>query len=163
MYLGFNADEIFSVAIEIEENGRVFYGKARELTDNKEVRNLFSYLEQAEINHKEKFTELRSRLPDKATSEAVWDPDNEDDEYLKILADTNVFRKDTDVKDKLSRISDFTDSLKLAIQFEKDSILFYSFIKDFTDKSKGREFIDKIIDEEKKHLRELSRELNRHH
>ena len=44
MAFDFNANEVFQMAIEIEENGRLFYLKARELVDDPDVKNLFSDL-----------------------------------------------------------------------------------------------------------------------
>ena len=105
---------------------------------------------------------MKSQLPDSAKKQVAWDPDNETDAYLKMMADMNIFRKDSDVEDKLKQIKDLRDALRFAIGFEKDSILFYVLIKDFIEEDKGRDFIDQITDEEKGHLRQLSGELKKY-
>jgi rubrerythrin len=157
MILGFNAYEIFRIAIQIEENGRLFYKKAGQAINNNDIKTIFSFLEGEELNHKNRFIELKSRLPDKASEKVAWDPDNETDTYLKMMADMHIFRTDADVEEKLKNIKNYRDAIRLAISFEKDSILFYISMKDFTEENKGKEFIDELIYAEKEHLKKLSR------
>ena len=155
----FNADEIFRTAINIEENGQIFYEQACKLIKNNRLKDIFAHLAKQEIIHKEIFIDLRSGLPVSAAEYVTWDPDNETDEYLKMLADMNVFRSDTDVKKILEKIHDVKGALRLSIQFEKDSVLFYLLMKALTEKDEGVKFIDRIIDEEKEHLGTLAGEL----
>jgi rubrerythrin len=162
MILGFNANEIFEVAIQIEENGRLFYEKAGELVDNNDIKELFKDLAGQEMEHKNSFISMKEQLPDSAKKPVVWDPDNETEAYLKMMADINIFKADVNVEEKLEQVKDVKDALKFAIGFEKESILFYVLIKDSTEEDKGREFIGKLIEEEKGHLRKLSRELKKY-
>ena len=162
MDFSFNADEIFQVAIEIEDNGRVFYEKAREFVDDGEIKELFSYLALQEMEHKKTFSAMRSDLPDSSRETTLWDPDNETDQYLKMMADMNVFNKKESLEEKLKEIGDLPQALRLAIQFEKDSILFYMLMQDFTKATKGRDRINGLIEEEKAHLRELARRLKKY-
>ena len=161
MAFDFNANEVFQMAIEIEENGRLFYLKARELVDDPDVKNLFSDLEQREVEHREKFKTLKSELPESARESTVWDPQGEINQYLKMAADMHVFRAATPVEEQLAQVSNAVDALKLAIQFEKDSILFFLLMQDETGKGKGKELISQLTNEEKAHLRMLSKELGR--
>ncbi|MBN2059797.1 MAG: ferritin family protein [Deltaproteobacteria bacterium] len=162
MILGFNAMEIFEVAIKIEENGRLFYERAGELVENTEIRKLFHDLAGQEQEHKEAFISMKAKLPDSAKKQVAWDPDNETEAYLKMMADINIFKKEATVEEKLEQVKDIKEALKFAIDFEKESILFYVLIKDSIEEDKGREFIDKLIEEEKGHLRILSGELKKY-
>jgi len=159
---GFNAEEVFQIGIDIEKNGKRFYEKAVDLVDNRDVKAMLASLPQEEIEHVKTFKELKAQLPKAATKETIWDPDHKMNQYLRMMADMNIFRSGLDVEKQLSRIKTHEDALRLAIQFEKDSIVFYTAMQDATEDSKGREFIGQLIDEEKKHLKKLALELKKH-
>jgi len=158
---GFNANEIFQIAIEIEGNGKRFYEKAMEIIDDPDVKELLAFLAQEEAEHLKRFTELKAQLPKEATEDTIWDPEHEMNRYLQMMADMHVFRSDFDVEEKLSQLKNPKDILKIGIQFEKDSIVFFLTMQDATEGEKGREFIGQLINEEKKHLSKLSLELRK--
>lgn len=162
MIYGFNAEEIFQIAMDIEKNGKGFYDKAMDLVDDSDVKALLASLGQDEVEHLKSFTDLKAQLPKAATEDTVWDPEHEMNRYLQMMADMHVFRSDLDVEEQLSRVKGLEDALNLAIQFEKDSIIFFLTMQDATEEKKGREFIGRLVDEEKKHLKKLSLELRRH-
>jgi len=159
---GFNASEVFQIAIDIEENGRRFYEKAMGLSDDHEVKAFFAALAQEEAEHLERFKELRSQLPQTASEGTVWDPEHEMDQYLQMMADMNVFRSDVDMEEKLSLAGSVEDALKLGIQFEKDSIIFFLSMQEATADNRGRKSIDQLVNEEREHLKRLSLQLRRH-
>lgn len=162
MIYGFNANEIFQIAINIEENGKRFYEKAMELIDDKDAKALLASLAKEELEHLKKFTALKEQLPKEAAAGTVWDPENDMNNYLHMVADMNVFSSDFNLKDELSQVKSAEDALKFGIQFEKDSIIFFLTIQDATDEAKGRELIGQLIEEEKGHLKKLSLELRKH-
>ena len=162
MIYGFNANEIFQIAIEIEGNGKFFYEKAMEIIDDPDVKELLAFLAQEEAEHLKKFTELKAQLPKTATEDTIWDPEHEMNKYLQMMANMHVFRSDFDVEKELSRLKNSEDVLKLGIQFEKDSIIFFLTMQDVTEEKKGRESIGQLVNEEKKHLEKLSLELAKH-
>jgi len=158
---GFNANEIFQIAIEIEGNGKRFYEKAIDLVDDADVKELLAFLAQEEAEHLKRFTELKAQLPKEATEDTIWDPEHEMNRYLQMMADMHVFRSDFDVEEKLSQVKKSEDVLQIGIQFEKDSIIFFLTMQDATEGEKGREFIGQLVNEEKKHLSKLSMELRK--
>jgi rubrerythrin len=159
---GFNASEIFQVALDIEKNGKHFYEKAITLVEDPDFKSLLEFLAKEEDKHIKTFTELKAQLPETATKDTVWDPSHEMDQYLQMMAEMNVFRSDLDVDKKLSDIKKPEDIIKLGIQFEKDSVVFYTTIQDATEEKKGREFIGQLVGEEKKHLKKLCQALGKH-
>jgi rubrerythrin len=161
MIFNFNAAEIFKIAIDIEENGRNFYVKAQSSVEDSEVKRLFDDLARQEVEHKKKFEALKAQLPQAAASSTVWDPDNETDRYLRVMADEHVFVTGEDVDERLSEIKNVRDALKLAIEFEKDSVIFFLSIQDAVDPGKGKELIGLLVKEEQEHLKRLSLELKR--
>ena len=161
MIYGFNASEVFQIAMDIEENGKRFYEKAMDLVDSPDVKALLASLAQDEVEHLKTFTELKAQLPKASTEDTIWDPEHEMNNYLKMMADMNIFRSDFNVEKELSRVKNPEDVLRLGIEFEKDSIIFFLTMQDETEEKKGRELIGQLIDEERKHLKKLSLELGK--
>ena len=161
MIYGFNANEVFQIAIDIEENGKRFYEKVMDLGGRPQVKTVFASLAQEEVEHLRRFTELKAQLPKAVTGDTVWDPEHEMNQYLHMMADMHIFRSDLDVEGKLSRVKNPEDALRLGIQFEKDSIIFFLTMQEATEEEKGRELIGQLVGEEKDHLRRLSLELRR--
>ncbi|MFH1138760.1 MAG: ferritin family protein [Pseudomonadota bacterium] len=161
MIYGFNAGEAFRIALEIEENGRLFYEKARNKTDDPEVKKIFLELGQEEIKHKERFSALLAELPRETTAPTVWDPQNEIDQYLKMTADMHVFRTAANVEASLGRIGGPVDALNLAIGFEKDSILFFLEMQSQAEGEESGKKIGQLVKEEQSHLKRLALLLNK--
>lgn len=161
MVFNFNAAEVFDIAIKIEENGKRFYDQGREIVKDPQVQKLFAELSQEEVKHKEKFTKLKSELPASAASGAVFDPNHELDLYIKMMADQHVFISTESVDAQLAQIKDARDALRMAVDFEKDSVIFFLTMQDATEGAKGKEFIGSLVKEEQEHLRRLSLEMKR--
>jgi rubrerythrin len=161
MIFHFNAVEVFDIAIKIEENGKHFYDRSREIIKEPEVKKLFEELAQEEVKHKEKFQTLKSQIPTSAASGAVFDPDQELDLYIKMMADQHVFISSESLEAQLGGIKDAKDALKLAVEFEKDSVIFFLTMQEATEGAKGKEFIGSLVKEEQQHLRRLSLELKK--
>lgn len=142
MIYGFNAHEVFQIAIDIEDNGRRFYEKALSFSDTHDAKAVFASLAQQETEHMRRFKDLRARLPKAATGSTVWDPEHEMNQYLYMMADMNIFRSDVDMEEKLSGVESLEDALTLGIQFEKDSIIFFLSMQEATTEKKGREVVD---------------------
>ena len=153
MGLGFNADEIFEMAEQIERNGAKYYREAAEAVTNEEDKKFLIELAVMEDDHEVTFADLRKNLSADEKEAVTFDPEDEAAQYLKALADTRVFyQKDID-------LSSMTGILKGAITAEKDSIVFYLGMKDMVGGTRGKDRIDAIIKEEMKHIKLLSSRL----
>lgn len=161
MSFNFNAVEVFKIAVKIEENGKKFYDRGLKIVDEPGVRKLFEELAAQEVEHKKKFESLLAQLPAQAGAPTVWDPDNDLDRYIKMMADEHVFNSDAGVEAELAKLKGVEDALKLAMDFEKDSVLFFLTMEDATESEKGREQIRLLVKEEQEHLRRLTMELRR--
>jgi rubrerythrin len=161
MIFNFNAAEVFKVGIKIEENGKAFYEKAQKVIDNPAIQKLFQDLAQEEVHHKKIFEDLMAKLPKQASQSTVWDPDNETDAYIKMMADQHVFVGGGSIESQVAQLKDVKDALRLAINFEKDSVIFFLSVQEATDEAKGQEFIGALVKEEQQHLRRLSLELKK--
>jgi rubrerythrin len=161
MSFKFNAAEVFNIAIKIEENGKKFYEASLKIIDDPTVRKLFADLALQEVEHKKRFEALKDQLPKSATVATAWDPDNELDQYIKMMADEHVFVTSAGMVQELGQIKDVKDALRLAIEFEKDSVIFFLGLEDATESKQDQELIKTLVKEEQEHLRRLSLELSR--
>lgn len=153
MAFDFNADDIFTIAEQIEENGAAFYTKASESVADSHYKKFLLDLATMEVYHKKIFAEMRAALSEKEKKPTVFDPNDEAALYLKSLADLRIFYQ------KQLDLSSIETILTAAIQAEKDSIVFYLGMKDLVPEKLGRDKIDNIINEEKTHIIMLGKEL----
>jgi rubrerythrin len=158
MSYSFNAGEVFKIAIQIEENGKKFYDESQKVVDNAAIQKLFAELAEQEIDHKRRFESLMAQLPPASKGSTVWDPDNELDQYIKMTADDHVFVTSVSLEEQLAQVKDARSALKMAIEFEKDSVLFFLALEDVTEK-KDQELIKTLVKEEQGHLKRLTLEL----
>jgi rubrerythrin len=156
MAIVFNADEIFEMAIRIENNGAAFYRKAASLQSDTKNQKFLEGLANMEDQHQKIFTEMRTTLTQKDKDPKVFDPYNEVSQYLTAMADTMGGEGSPSVADSLTGDETLEDILRTAVGLEKDAILFYLGIKDLIPHQSGQDRIDEIIKEELRHVVQLS-------
>lgn len=150
MAMPFNADEVFEMAEEIERNGAKFYrAGAKKFPD---MKDLFEELAGMEDDHLKTFAAMREELSGNEQEALVFDPDDEAQMYLKVMADTHVFNIKADPSEKLAGLSTEEDVLKLALGVERDSIAFYVGLKDGVSAKAGKDKVDAIIKQEIGHV-----------
>ncbi|OGR21870.1 MAG: rubrerythrin [Desulfobacula sp. RIFOXYA12_FULL_46_16] len=149
----FNADDIFEMAVKIEQNGAVFYRDAVGQVEEKKNKDFLLELAQMEDEHGVIFSNLKKELTAQEKIVTTFDPEDENILYLNAFADSKVFFK----KEKPD--NNFRNILHCAIQTEKDSIVFYLGIKELVPEKYGRSKIDTIIKEEMGHIRLLAGKL----
>ena len=154
----FNADEIFEIAEEIERNGAAFYRRAADSIEDTKARHLLLTLAAMEDDHVKTFAAMRAEL-----TEEAWDVDLDLDDqagmYLRAIADGHVFDTKTEPAQLLTGEESFEEILRIAIGLEKDSLVFYHGMRDMVPEQFGKDKLDRIISEEKRHITELSQEL----
>jgi rubrerythrin len=149
----FNANDIFEIAIKIEQNGALFYRNAANKVTKEEHKAFLLELANMEDNHEKTFAGMQKELKEGEIFTTTFDPEDENALYLKALADTRVFFE------KEQPDNSFTGILTAAIQAEKDSIAFYLGIKELVPPKFGQSKIDDIIREEMGHIRLLAGKL----
>jgi rubrerythrin len=156
MLFPFNAGEVFKIALRLEEKGSRFYEAAAAKPFSAEIRDLFQKLAKAEKGHQALLTGLLAKVP--PAGPTVWEPDNELDQYLKMMADQHVFsRGQAELDRQIESLTDFSQALVLAMSFEKDTIVFFLELMSAADNPESREQMKKLVDEERGHLRRLAR------
>ena len=110
----FSADEVFSVGVQIEKNGRAFYTAAAAKSEDSQMKKLFTELADWESNHIEFFEHLRATLPADLKQQIQYDPDNLIHLYLKSVADNLVFKSENNDIDSCETPFDI---MKKALEF----------------------------------------------
>ena len=154
----FNADEAFTLAEQIEKNGAKFYRRAAE--SNPREKGLLLKLAEMEDEHFRTFNGMHGMVSG-AEKDSVADPDGEAAGFLSALAGGHVFDVKKDPSATLRGDEAFKDVLRIAIGLEKDSIVFYTGLREMVPKKSGRDKIDDIIRQEMGHIAILSGHLER--
>ncbi|MCJ7777478.1 MAG: ferritin family protein [Sedimentisphaerales bacterium] len=158
MSVEFNAFEAFQIAERIEHNGAVFYRRSSELFDNPRICKLFLQLADWEKGHEEVFANMRKQLSGEAPGQRIFKPEDVPFDP-KAMAGLAVFGKRAEPSDELSGKESVIDILKMAVEKEKDSIVYYTGLKGFVSAQAGKDKIDDIIKEEYRHIGILSQSL----
>lgn len=152
MNKAYSIEEILEIAIKIEENGLSFYNTLAEKTNNKIAKELFKFLEGEEREHIAVFKNLYKDLTGRSFIRAF--SEEEANLYLHSLIENRIFKSPEEIintikgKDELSIID-------MAIQIEKDTILYYyEVLENLTEKE--AELVKKLINQEKNHVYRLS-------
>ncbi len=148
----FSAKEIIELAIKIEKNGEAVYRSAIEEVPNPELVPLLEWMADEEVKHANWFADLKHNLETKNENPFVEEMGHE--LFNEMLGDKNFSLKDVD----FATIEEIDDLIETFIEFEKDSIIFYEVLKPFVEDPVVREYLNKIIDEEKHHI-ELLKEI----
>ncbi len=148
----FSAKEIIELAIKIEKNGEAVYRSAIEKVPNPGLVPLLEWMADEEVKHANWFAELKHNLETKNENPFVEEMGHE--LFNEMLGDKNFSLKDVD----FATIEEIDDLIQTFIEFEKDSIIFYEVLKPFVEDPVVREYLNKIIDEEKHHI-ELLKEI----
>ena len=145
----FTLSEIIDLAIRIEKNGENAYRKAQEEVSNPSLASMLQWLAEEEVEHVKWFTRLKEK-----TATLAEDPKLEEmgKTILQgVLGDQAFSIKDAD----FSKIEDINSLLELSVEFEKDTVLFYEMLSAFIDDEETLSQLDKIIEEEKRHVQTL--------
>jgi rubrerythrin len=157
--LAFNADEVFTIAEQIERNGAKFYRAAAQKFPA--GRELFTKLAEMEDVHLKVFSEMHKTISEREKELTASDPDGEALQLAGIFANNKVFDTAKDPLEALKSCKDVNDVFQFAIGREKDSVVFYTGLKDMVSKSFGKDKLDLIIKEEMSHIVWLSREMDK--
>ncbi len=152
MSISFSGSELISIAIGIERRGIAFYDIMARSTQNAVARDIFQRLIDMEQQHIQIFQGMleeadKYQIPEAHAGEYA--------PYLRALVDSAVFTDDFVTSEMATGVGGDIGAVELAINAEKDSILFYYEMKDIMPQ-RAQPTVNKIIAEEKSHLRQLS-------
>ena len=147
----FNSVEVIEMAKDIEKRGLDFYKSQAEKTDNKELKELLLKLAEDERDHYDTFSKMLDKAKELTDTESDYVYDEDVSAYLNALIEFTVFPSEAEVEDRINTIEDV---LELAINAEKDSILFYREMMEHNNEDTNK-ILKKLVVEEKQHLLDL--------
>lgn len=156
----FNAKEAFEIARRIEQNGTAYYRKAAGRIDDPAGKKLMNDLAEMEVVHEQVFAHMQQGLSGDEAGETPYDPHDDTYQFLKGMADRYVFDPREAPDQVLKEGVDAKAILEMAIQREKDSIIFYEAIKIMVPGKFGGARLDEIIAQEMGHVIILTRYLD---
>jgi rubrerythrin len=148
----FDASDIVSFAVRIEENGMNFYRYAVQIAKDEDAKKIFSQLADEEAKHKKVFEKIFAAM------EKYNPPEGYEGEYAAYLhnyVDNNVIFTKEVMDQELAKVKDTLSALDFAIRREMDSILYYHEIKRMVPTNQLGA-IDEVIAEERRHFAKLS-------
>jgi rubrerythrin len=143
----FTLKEICDLGIQIEKNGEAFYRDALKRRWSEPMASMLQMLAEEEVKHVDFFSTLKRKLQQKGEDPVVEALGRE--MLMEVLGDQAFSLKEVD----FSKIETPDQLRRTAIEFEKDTILFYEMIRAFLDDRETLDHLEGIIDEENRHVR----------
>lgn len=151
MSIQLSGADIVDLAVQTEVRGERFYRQAADAADRPEARELFVYLANEEVRHKQVFEGLASAITVTEVDPTTWE---EAMAYIEATVDREFFDPEAPIR-TVAVAQDVGGMLRQAIQFEQQTLLFFHTLRDLVRKPTVP-IIDGIIKEERSHVRRLS-------
>lgn len=144
------------IAISIEASGRDFYQQAYEQATEESQKTLFQLLKREEVVHHETFSKIFeeiSKNKEAGSEEYLFDEDTS--RYLTVLAEGHIFPTAKNASVKIAEATTVVEILRMAIQAEKDSILFYDELATHSKFPEAKKIFQILKAEEQTHVVKL--------
>lgn len=151
----FTMSEIIEFAIRIEENGEKVYRDASKKVSDPSLVSFLQWLADEESEHVRWFSDLKGTVKEGSVDPKVGEMGRS--LLLGVVGDQTFSLKEKD----LSTIDDLKEILKIALGFEKDTVIFYEMMGSFVQEDAALAKLDQIIQEENQHVSILSEFLNK--
>jgi len=147
----FTADEVFQIALELEETGEVFYEAIAAGCGNEQVAAMCRRLAAQEAAHQQRFNQMRERF---ARQPATPPLSQEALDFAQATINQRVIPNPAEAR-KIAGEGSLNHVLSLAIQLENDSISFYTNMLSVVPGDDARA-VRQIVTEEQGHAKELT-------
>jgi rubrerythrin len=148
----FQVSELVDMAISEEHQGTIFYQALEQRAQTPLVREAARRFAEEERGHERAFAAMRENVASYLPNESY---PGEYEDYVKALLDGRTF-PDEQQAVALACTGTDADALRIAIRFEKNSLLFFSEMRVLVPDD-PRAVMDELIEEERRHLVDLSR------
>ena len=146
------AISILKTALEMEKKGRLFYEKAMAQCKNQLGKDIFTRLRNDEIVHEDRIQAIFEEFQSQGKWGKSWKAFKQEHDPLATMFRNIALKHGPDVQADAEDLK----ALEIGIDFESEAIKFYEkHLEKATDPIE-REFIKKMIFEEKDHHRALS-------
>jgi rubrerythrin len=147
---------VFAMAVQIEANGARFYRSAAARCGDAQTAEFLQKMAAMEDGHRKTFEQLRAEAAKHKAAAADLRP--EGGLYMAAIADGIRIEGSPSAAEALAGNESVEAMLRLAVDLEKQSVLFYLGLKDVAPAA-GAPSVDKIIAEEKAHIATLMAEV----
>jgi rubrerythrin len=145
----FSIREIIDMAIQLEKNAESFYRKALARVSTPTLEPVLICLADEERDHAQWFERLKRALEE---ARASGEKGELDGEVLRSLVGDQEFSL---AEVDLAEIESVEELIELAIEHEKDTILFYQMLQSFIDDPETNKELDEVIAQEEQHIKLL--------
>ena len=149
----FTLSDIIEIALQIEKNGESTYRRAQRETSDPSLADLFGLLADEELEHQRWFTEFKGRVGTKPVDQNLEAMGRE--LFQNILGEKAFSLDEVD----LSQVADTRTVMRISAEFEQDTVVFYEMLEPFVEDPRSRKDLRVIIEEEKRHVRDLQERL----
>jgi len=155
----FSVFEILEIVERIEHNAANFYLKAAELFDASQLRDIYYKLANWRAKHEKILAQRRKEYSEKTGELGTFDPNDYVLSNPEVMAGLTWLGSTAEPAKGLTGHESKEEILKDAIVRADEILAFYEGLKDFARDPSGEGAIDKIIEEEKRHIRLLTEQL----
>ncbi len=150
----FSINDIFDLAIKIEQNGEEVYRNAQRQASHPTIAELLTWMADQEKEHTQWLSTLKKKnLP-------ILDNPIKAEMNRAILGEMMGKRTFSLKIEDLLKMNDLNEILLLSIEFEKDTVLFYEMMQAFLQEEADQTHLKLIIAEEKSHIQQLQEMLD---
>ena len=146
----FSLKDIIDIAVQIEQNGERVYRDAAGSIKDPPLRSFLKWLADEEARHIKWFEALKTAVSDDG------DFPEQEEAGKKLLRDAvgahSFVLEDVD----FSSVGKIEDLLDLAVEFEKDTALFYKMLQPLIEDQKTLDQLHVIVQEEENHAQRLA-------
>ena len=141
-------DDVYDMAIEIEADGRAFYLSAESACKNSVHKRIFSELAAMEADHELVFSAMKDQ--------AAKAPPAQEAKELSVVANLFATGVKEDLAQRFTGGETSQEILEKALDFERDTIVFFLSMKRMLDSVPDKSKVDGIVSEELGHIITLS-------
>lgn len=149
--------DLVDLAVQTETRGEQFYRQAAEQASDGQAKDLFTYLADQEVRHKQVFQGLGANIVSTEIDDTSWD---EAMAYIEATVDSAFFGKDDAPIRAVPKGATVAEMIRKAISFEQQTLLYFYTLRDLVQ-SPNRRLVDEIVEEERSHVRRLAAMLPR--
>ncbi|NOY53929.1 MAG: ferritin family protein [Deltaproteobacteria bacterium] len=150
----FNADEAGKIAVALERHGFRFYNDMKDRVRNEKIRPVFAQMAAEEQKH---IADIEALL-DGPGSEWYLDPAAEEmvQRYFEDYLEGKLFPAGSDAESVVMKLENEIAAVRLALNFEKDAVAFYSDLARLADDEETKKAFSLLREVEEGHVLTLS-------
>lgn len=137
------------LAIQLEENGEAVYREAAGQASNADIRELLLWMAEEEVKHTRWFTELKQEIESRSINPFMEEMSRK--VFGGIIGDKSFSHREVN----FAEIERTEDLIKIFIEFEKDTVIFYETLIPFIEDNHTLHYMTQIIAEENNHIKKL--------